>query len=237
MRWRFLTGLLLACTQPAPRSATVPPAPRHVAAVAVAAPAPAPQTPPSPAAPVDPPIPPELLSPPLRNAALRSPMPGGYVGGWYGDTGVDIAGRYLPVYALADGVLEYSEHGHTLWTGKGDTANSIRIRLDAPIPFHGHRVTHVYYTHLSALVTEQPESSRTKKHVVAGERIATSGIGNGVPHLHLGLLLDDQVEQDSWDYILREDAIRKVMGGYRNGERLEPGASLLRSRTFAGGSG
>ena len=172
------------------------------------------------AAPVEPPIPPELLSPPLRNRSLRSPMPGGYIGGWYGDTGVDIAGRFLPVYAIADGVLEYSEHGHTLWTGKGDTAHSIRLRLDAPIPVGAHRVTHVYYTHLSALVTEQAESSATKKHVVAGERIATSGIGNGVPHLHLGLLLDDQVEQDSWTFILREDAIRKVMGGYRNGELL-----------------
>jgi murein DD-endopeptidase MepM/ murein hydrolase activator NlpD len=78
----------------------------------------------------------------------------------------------------------------------------------------------VYYTHLSAVVTDQPESSVVKKHVAAGERIGTSGIGNGVPHLHLGLLLDGQVEQDRWDFILREDVVRKVMGGYRNGELL-----------------
>ncbi len=161
-----------------------------------------------------------VLSPVLRNAGLRSPMPGGSIGGWYGDTGVDISGRFLPVHAIASGVLEYSERGHTLWTGKGDTPLSIRLRLDAPLPFGARRVTHVYYTHLSAVVTEQPESSVTKKHVVAGERIGTSGIGNGVPHLHLGLLLDDQVEQDSWEFILREDAVRKVMGGYRNGELL-----------------
>lgn len=211
MRWSLpLAVLPLACSTPLPAPAVSrePPAAQPAAhTVAVAAPALAP-------------IPPEMLSPPLRNPALRSPMPGGYLGGWYGDTGVDIAGRYLPVYAIADGVLEYSEHGHTLWTGKGDTANSIRLRLDSPIPVGAHRVTHVYYTHLSALVTEQAESSATKKHVVAGERIATSGIGNGVPHLHLGLLLDDQVEQDSWTFILREDAVRKVMGGYRNGELL-----------------
>ena len=100
------------------------------------------------------------------------------------------------------------------------TVVRVRLRLDAPIPVGAHRVTHVYYTHLSDLVTEQAESSATKKHVVAGERIATSGIGNGVAHLHLGLLLDDQVEQDSWTFILREDAIRKIMGGYRNGEPL-----------------
>jgi murein DD-endopeptidase MepM/ murein hydrolase activator NlpD len=160
------------------------------------------------------------LSPPLRNAALRSPMPGGSVGGWYGDTGVDISGRFLPVHALADGVLEYSEWGHTRWRTPPDTPFSIRLKLDHPIQVGAHRVTHVYYTHLSAVVTNQAEGSATKKHVAAGERIATSGVGNGVPHLHLGLLLDDQVEQDSWEFILREDACRQVMGGYRNGERL-----------------
>jgi murein DD-endopeptidase MepM/ murein hydrolase activator NlpD len=156
----------------------------------------------------------------LRNPNLRSPMPGGSFGGYYGDTGLDILGRFLPVYAVASGTLEYSERGHTLWTGRGDTPLSIRLRLDEPIPIGRHAVTHVYYTHLSAVVTTQAESSAEKKHVAAGERIATSGIGNGVPHLHLGLLLDDQVEQDSWEFILREDAVRKVMGGYRTGDLL-----------------
>jgi hypothetical protein len=147
-------------------------------------------------------------------------MPGGSVGGWYGDTGVDISGRFLPVHAVADGVLEYSEWGHTLWTQKGDTPFSIRLRLDVPIAFGAHRITHVYYTHLSHVVQNQPEGTSSPKHVVAGERIATSGIGNHVAHLHLGFLLDNQVEQDSWEFILRDDAIRKVLGGYRNGEVL-----------------
>jgi murein DD-endopeptidase MepM/ murein hydrolase activator NlpD len=148
-------------------------------------------------------------------------MPGGWIGGWYGDTGVDISGRFLPVHALASGTLEYSEWGHTLWTGKGDTPYSVRIRLDTPIDVgNGHKVTHVYYTHLKEVVTQQPEGSANQKHVVAGERIGTSGIGNHVPHLHLGLLLDNQVEQDSWEFILREDAVRKVMGGYANGTLL-----------------
>jgi len=168
-----------------------------------------------------PPIPAALLSPSLRNTSLRSPMPGGFIGGWYGDTGLDIAGRYLPVYAIADGTLEYSEKGHTLWTGKGDTPFSIRIRFDAPIPWGKDRhVTHAYYTHLSELVTDQPESSVKKRHVVAGERIAVSGIGNGVAHLHFGLLLDNQVEQDTWEFILREGDVRKVMGDYKNNQAL-----------------
>ena len=56
--------------------------------------------------------------------------------------------------------------------------------------------------------------------VAAGEKLGVSGIGNGVPHLHLGLLLDNEVEQDSWTFILREGEIRKVMGNYKNGELL-----------------
>ena len=147
-------------------------------------------------------------------------MPGGSCGGYAGDTGLDIMGRFQPVYAIGDGVLEYSEWGHTLWRGPDDTAYSVRLRLDHPITFGTHRVTHAYYTHLSAVVTVQPEASPTKKHVSAGERIATSGVANHVAHLHLGLLLDDEVEQDSWTFILREDEVRRVLGGYRNGDVL-----------------
>ncbi len=228
----MLFVMFLGCSEPAGEARGVRPAAAlsataHDAFTASAAPA-ASTTSLSSAVPVAPiastlaaaAIPAALLSPALRNASLRSPMPGGWIGGWYGDTGVDISGRFLPVHAIADGVLEYSEWGHTRWVGRGDTPYSIRLRLDHPIARGNRRITHVYYTHLSAVVTNQPESSATKKHVVSGERIATSGIGNGVPHLHLGLLLDDQVEQDSWDFILREDACRKVMGGYNNGEKL-----------------
>jgi hypothetical protein len=215
---------LLACS--APTTASPTPTVTSVATVASAVAAPhgleiaAPPPAPIETTAAAPTIAPELLSPALRNAALRSPMPGGSIGGWYGDTGVDISGRYLPVHALGDGTLDYSEWGHTRWTGKGDTAYSIRLKLEPPIPWKGRKITHVYYTHLSALVTNQAEGAAQRKRVVAGERIATSGIGNGVPHLHLGLLLDDQVEQDSWEFILREDAVRAVMGGYRNGEVL-----------------
>ncbi len=97
----------------------------------------------------------------------------------------------------------------------------MRVKLDAPIPWKkGHHVTHVYYTHLSALASVLPEGAAMPRRVAAGERIGTSGIGNGVPHLHVGLLLDGNVEQDSWDTLLREDEVRAVLGGYRNGEVL-----------------
>ncbi len=157
----------------------------------------------------------------LANApALRNPMPGGLLAGYAGDTGLDIGGTSLPVYAVAAGTLDYSEPGHTRWRGKGDTPNSVRVRLDRPIPFRGRSITHMYYTHLSKLERVQAEDAKEKVHVEAGDRLGVSGVGNGVPHLHLGFLLEGRVEQDSWEFILREGDVRAALGGYKNGERL-----------------
>jgi murein DD-endopeptidase MepM/ murein hydrolase activator NlpD len=163
----------------------------------------------------------DARSPTMKNTALHNPIPGGTIGGWAGDTGLDISAQFLPVYAIASGTLDYSEPGHTRWTRGKDTPNSVRIKLDLPIPWKdGHKVKYVYYTHLSRLVSIVKESDTEKKHVDGGERIGVSGIGNGAPHLHVGLLLDGNVEQDSWDTLLVEGDVRKVFGGYRNGERL-----------------
>ena len=176
-----------------------------------------------PAAPSPPVIP--MPGPPRpRSALLRSgfynPMPGGVFAGYQADTGLDIAGTRLPVYALAAGTLDYSEPGHTLWTGPSDTANCVRFELDTPIPWNGRRITHVYYAHLSKLETLQREGESPRQHVEGGELLGISGIANHSPHLHIGLLLDGEVEQRYWGTFLRADEIRKVMGGYRNGDRL-----------------
>jgi murein DD-endopeptidase MepM/ murein hydrolase activator NlpD len=160
------------------------------------------------------------FSGPLRNCALRSPLPGGLLAGYQGDTGLDIAANRQPVYAIASGTLEYSERGHTLWSDGHDTPNSVRIRLDTPIAWQGHLVTHAYYTHLSELRYAQAEGSETPAHVRAGELLGKSGIGRGMPHLHLGLLLDGQVDQASWSSLLREDQVRVVLGGYATHARL-----------------
>jgi hypothetical protein len=160
-------------------------------------------------------------SPTMKNASLHSPIPGGVLGGWAGDTGLDVSAQSLPVHAIAAGTLDYSEPGHTLWRRGKDTPNSVRIKLDRPLPWKdGHAITHVYYTHLSRLESIVHESDEPKKHVEGGERLGVSGIGNGVPHLHIGLLLDGKVDQDSWDTLLVEGEVRKVFGGYKNGERL-----------------
>jgi murein DD-endopeptidase MepM/ murein hydrolase activator NlpD len=151
---------------------------------------------------------------------LANPMPGGQLAGYSGDTGLGIAGSPRPVYALGDGTLDYAERGHTLWTGPRDSPFCVRLALDAPIPWRGRRITHIYYAHLSAVVAEQAEGAPERRRVAAGEQLGVSGSARGVAHLHLGLLLDGNVEQDSWHFLLREAEVRKVLGGYRHGEYL-----------------
>jgi murein DD-endopeptidase MepM/ murein hydrolase activator NlpD len=144
--------------------------------------------------------------------------------GYAGDTGLDISGFKKPVFAIASGTVDYYEWGHTLWRGPKDTAFCIRVTLDKPIAFSSGRVsgkiTHVYYAHLSALEFTQAENAVDKHHVNAGEKLGTSGIANGSPHLHVGLLLDGQVEQDDWKFILTEAEVRKVLGDYKPGEKI-----------------
>ena len=161
---------------------------------------------------------------PLRGG-FENPMPGGRLAGYAGDTGLDIGGSPRPVFAIAAGTLDYSEPGHTVWTGPRDTANSVRFALDAPIVYKGRRITHVYYTHLSKLRYSQSEAAgvadpTVRRHLAAGEELGVSGIANGSPHLHIGLLLDGHVLQDSWADILTESQIREVLGRYKNGEVL-----------------
>lgn len=147
-------------------------------------------------------------------------MPGGVVAGYQADTGLDIAGLRRQVFAIASGTLDYSEPGHTLWTGPQDTPNCVRVELDTPIPWKGRRVTHVYYAHLSELTTIQHEGDTPRRHVEGGELLGVSGIANRSPHLHIGLLLDGQVEQRYWGTMLLADEIRELLGGYRIGDRL-----------------
>lgn len=158
-----------------------------------------------------------------RSKALPSgwynPMPGGYVGGYAADTGLDIAGFKLPVYAIASGTIVYAEAGHTGWEGRGNTNLTVLLELDEPVAWRDREITHAWYAHLSQLAFEQPEEATERRRVDAGEWLGTSGFGNGSPHLHLGLLLDGGVEQDWGDYLLF-DQVAEVLGPYRLEQRL-----------------
>lgn len=160
------------------------------------------------------------LSGPLRALHLHNPMPGGIFAGYAGDTGLDLVGSPRPVHAIAAATVDYAEQGHTRWTGPKDSPFCVRLTLDQPITWKGHKITHAYYAHLSGVAFEQAEGSKKKRHVAAGELLGTSGVARGVPHLHLGLLLDNEVEQDDWTFILREGEVRTVLGGYNNSEVL-----------------
>lgn len=94
---------------------------------------------------------------------LHSPMPGGYVAGYQADTGLDIGGFRLPVYAVAAGTLDYSEPGHTRWAGDDDKA--IRLQLDEPIVHSRGQVTHIWYAHLHELVYHQPSGAEERIRV------------------------------------------------------------------------
>jgi len=161
---------------------------------------------------------PMRMSKPLVSG-LYNPMPGGVMAGYAGDTGLDIAGNRQPVYAIAAGTLDYSEPGHTLWVGPGDTANTIRVKLDAPIEYRGRKITHAWYAHLSELSYHQREGARDRIHVEAGEQLGVSGVANGSPHLHVGLLLDNIVSQ-RWGSFLLEQEVREVLGNFPHRQRL-----------------
>jgi len=160
-------------------------------------------------------------APPERSQRLPSgwynPMPGGVMMGYPADTGLDIAGFHLPVYALGAGRIVYSESGHTLWSGPRDDDNAVLLELDTAVAHQGRMITHVWYAHLSELKLVHPYGTPGPR-VEAGERLGTSGIANHCPHLHIGLLLDGHIRQ-RYEWLLRDAEIRSLLG-YRLGQRL-----------------
>ena len=151
---------------------------------------------------------------------LSNPLPGGVLAGYAADTGLDIAARHSRVYAVAAGMLDYSEEGHSRWTWPSDSPLTVRILFDTPIAWKGRRITHAYYGHLSSVAVVQHEAEARRHHVVGGQWLGISGQARGAFHLHLGLLLDGDVTQQYYGTMLSEAEIRELFGHLRNGRRL-----------------
>ncbi|MDP6626653.1 MAG: M23 family metallopeptidase, partial [Methanopyri archaeon] len=132
---------------------------------------------------------------PGSSGELHLPLKGTSASQWktYGPAGrhrgIDIhvpAGT--PTYAIADGILVYSERGHTKWTSPPDTPNSILLKFDKPIKNKGKTYYFAWYTHMKSLALHVPDGSGGR-HVTKGTNLGTVGLGNKVPHLHFGILI------------------------------------------------
>ncbi len=166
---------------------------------------------------------------------LINPVPTSTIknnGTYRGDSGIDIlVPKGTPVVAAADGVIIYSENGHTPWGTKKyigiDTPGSILIRLDKPFEHPTSKSSnkiypYIWYTHLSGLAHNFPPKWNVTKEmcdgtgesieriVKAGDYLGKTGLGNRVPHLHFGVPVD--FSQSDWvdpfflaDYIFSGD--------------------------------
>lgn len=133
---------------------------------------------------------------------LTNPVPGSTRqandGGYASDSGLDISvPAGTPCVAAADGVIEYAEEGHTPWIEdtRLDVPGfqgpwSVRIRLATPIVQGGVTYPWIWYTHLSAV--DASIRGKSGVGIRAGAPVGLSGIGNKVPHLHFGILHDQE---------------------------------------------
>lgn len=127
--------------------------------------------------------------------------------GYSADEGLDISAPIgTPVYAPCNGIIRYSEYGHTPWgvskwgSRHDDTPYSIGINMDTSVSYAGKNINYIFLTHLSKLVYNIPDGSGGRP-VSTGELIAYSGTANNSPHLHIGL------SNRNWDP-LRNDEVR-----------------------------
>lgn len=119
----------------------------------------------------------------------------GYV---YEHTGIDIMASFgTPVYSPVNGVIEYSEWGHTSNKSGNETSYTVGIKMDGYITIDGKRVNKFFLTHMSGI--RYRCSYGCNKKVKMGELIGFTGNASGstcgsagwAPHLHMTVYPDN----------------------------------------------
>ncbi|MEG2147113.1 MAG: M23 family metallopeptidase, partial [Bacilli bacterium] len=133
-------------------------------------------------------------------------------GSSYEHAGIDLLNNAgTPIYAIADGTMEYSEWGHTVNKAKQETAYSVKIRFDNSFKYNGKwakgigksiayssgtkTASYAFYTHMIGIRYRANSSIGTRK-VKQGELIGWTGYANA-PHLHLSIYDSNQKFQIS----------------------------------------
>ena len=126
-----------------------------------------------------------------------TPADGQYKAG-YEHNGIDITAYFgTPVYSPVNGVIEYSEWGHTRNKSGNETSYTVTIKMDGYITIDGKRVNKFFMTHMSGI--RYRCSYGCNKRVKMGELIGFTGTASGstcgsstwAPHLHITVYPDD----------------------------------------------
>lgn len=126
-----------------------------------------------------------------------TPADGQYKAG-YEHKGIDITAYFgTPVYSPVNGVIEYSEWGHTRNKSGNETSYTVTIKMDGYITIDGKRVNKFFMTHMSGI--RYRCSYGCNKRVKMGELIGFTGTASGstcgsstwAPHLHITVYPDN----------------------------------------------
>ena len=123
----------------------------------------------------------------------------------YDHLGMDIMANFgTPVYSPVDGVMIYSEWGHTPNKGWDETSYTVSIRMSNPTRINKTNIDTIFMTHLSGIVSRCPYGT-CNKPVKQGELIgfvgnaaSTSADEGWAPHLHITLYGDSNYDGGLW---------------------------------------
>ena len=86
-------------------------------------------------------------------------------------------------------MVEYCERGHVPWRlSDGQYPYSTRIRLAQPLDYKGVVYRFIWYTSMEDV--NPAYQDKVEIPIRAGDWLGAMGSGNGVPHLHFGVLTD-----------------------------------------------